>query len=164
MYLFLFQKSYPEYTSVESLLLSIQILIDYYPSVYHLNEIAITSIDIVAQKIAEKDQQSKNKNSIQMLTLSLFHMITFCDLSLISHLLMVIKKIVEEGEGDAQKAMCKYLNLTILKNFDLTRKNICVGWYLNLLQSLNLNHPIELAPLPSSNPLLQSPPQLPAKL
>jgi hypothetical protein len=139
-------------TSIESVAFSMQILIDYYPSVYHLSDIALKSLNYLADRIT----QIENRAASHLLALALFSMITFCDLSLLSDLLSIIENIVTQTPLASQVVMCKFLNVTILKNFDLTRKNMCVDWYLKLLKKLNLNSKISIV---TTDPTLLSLPQ-----
>ena len=145
--------NYPLTTRIETLVLSINIIADILPTRAEENkEIALFCIQTQADKLYES--LSRKKAVPRMFILSLLHVVTICDLSILLPTLNILEELITSVPAPARYNMCQLLQMVILRNFDMMRKSIIVNWYLNLLSLVGLN--VDLIDVPAATEKLGS--------
>ncbi len=73
------------------------------------------------------------------LSAALIHLIPYVNLKILEFLMEYVEDIVCSVSKPLQTKLCETLFDTISKNYDYSRKNKCVTWYLKLLQVLKIS-------------------------
>jgi hypothetical protein len=89
------------------------------------------------RKVFDKIKKFVERGNPQLqLTVVLFHMIPSVPLQLLELLLNMIAEVLRSVPPSASKVLFKFLYDVIANNFDYSRKNKCLKWYLALLSEL----------------------------
>jgi hypothetical protein len=132
-YLKLSLHHYPELTSVESLAENTTTVVTKFPPTSPL-------IAHWLKSIAEKIKSIQLTKSATYITIILFQMVTIVNLYFLNFLLRLIEEIIHSSPKKFQLLLCKLLFKIISTNFDYTRKETCIKWYLHLVHDLGLRH------------------------
>jgi len=128
-----FFQHYPELTSVESLAENTTTVVTKFPPTSPL-------IAHWLKSIAEKIKSIQLTKSATYITIILFQMVTIVNLYFLNFLLRLIEEIIHSSPKKFQLLLCKLLFKIISTNFDYTRKETCIKWYLHLVHDLGLRH------------------------
>jgi len=101
------------------------------------NGLVLYCLQQVHQKIMFYLSKPKGKPKMK-LTLVLFSMIPVVNLQLLDNLLDMIYEILEKIPKSFQPVLCRSIYNTISDNFDYTRKNKLLKWYLEMLHHLDV--------------------------
>lgn len=77
-------------------------------------------------------------NDPRQLILLLFNFMIIADVQILDVVLVLVRNIVKGSPKESWPQLLKYAHDVILNNFDYTRKDQCVKWYLRLLHDLQL--------------------------
>jgi hypothetical protein len=88
--------------------------------------------------LTDKIKQIQFTKAASYLTVILFQMIVVVPLLHLPYLLDLIDGVVKGAPKQLQLLLCKLLFKVISSSFDYQRKETCIKWYLNLVQSIGL--------------------------
>lgn len=86
--------------------------------------------------LATRSEQWGAGGSSKNLALFLFSHLVSVDIQVLELLLDIIATVVQNLEGFKQRYTCEFLYGLIARNFDYTRKDQCLKWYLNLVHHI----------------------------
>ncbi len=99
------------------------------------------------------DSIPRSVPSSKHLIVLLFSFITTADLQVLDIVLMIVSSVIKASEHKVARSLCRQVYGIISTNYDYTRKDECIKWYLNLLHDLHLsteNHQIQKHSLSSA--------------
>jgi len=125
-------QNYPVITQPKSLSSSMSILV---------NQLDPSSpfIPLCIENFVEKIKTTQEKK-VPYLTIILFELINHIHRYLLPYLLSKIEEFVLSAPTPLQNLFCRLLFQIISKNFDYTRKEFCIKWYLELCKTIRKNH------------------------
>ena len=105
-----------------------------------LNKFQFKLIDFFLKNIFLKKKTELTKQKISALCEITLNCILFVNIQILDEVLEICKSVVEETECylDIQLSLVKYVRDSLLSNFDYSRKQKCLNWYMNLLHDKNI--------------------------
>ena len=138
-------RNYPKITRLESLVQSMILIVDILPA--RDPEYGPLALYCIREQAKRVRQLTGNKLSSKLFCLSLLRLVSICDTSILLPTIEIIERLILTTTSQSeQQTMCLNLRFVISRNFDATRKNILVNWYLHLIQVLQLNQEIVQSP------------------
>lgn len=141
--------NFPEFTRLESLVQSMILIVDVLPA--RNKDLAPIALYCVKKQAERAKHLKSGKLSTKLFILSLFRLISVCDNSILVPSLEIIEEfILSSTKENEQRNLCLNLKYVITKNYDATRKNICVNWYLNLIHLLHFDEEVIVSSQPNT--------------
>jgi len=133
-------QNYPEITPIETIQETTLAIMTKLPSTHPL-------ISFTINAMAEKIKSTRLSKNATLLMIVLFRHIAHAPLTSLAELLKVVEGIVLSSPRKLQVLLVKLLFSIIANNYDYTRKQQCVTWYLELQRKAGVIHP-EAFPVP----------------
>jgi len=126
-------ENYPKYTQLNSFALSAAAMVSKLPPD---NPLVVHCLQSIKEKIRSSPEQD---SGVPYMVILFFELISYVHRNTLPLLLTFIEEFVKRSPKKMQELWCKLLFKVISKNYDYSRKDVCVKWYLQLCAELGLN-------------------------
>lgn len=94
---------------------------------------------LVAGQESAQDPARRGGKYEPYMVIVLFELLAHVHRHMLHYLLNIIEEIVTKMDKKMQVILCHLLFKIISKNYDYTRKEVCIKWYLELCHKLDIN-------------------------
>lgn len=117
--------------------------------------LVVLTLKILADRVQKMQSETASAPSSKAadprrLIRLLFSFMAIVDVQILDVVLVLIRNTIKSSPQGAWPQLTKYAQQIILNNFDYTRKDQCIKWYLGLLHDLQLGKKVDKEPTTTS--------------